>query len=393
MIGILITLLCPLTLFFVESRNLNNIAAHYADALANRFRLIIAGNPALWRFQTEKYLKSIYETAPPEHIGWIEVLDEKGNPVIFFEFFKEGADLLKDSTGTAPILFNNQLLGTIRVGLSRQSLLKITILIGALSLIIGCGISFLVYRFPVEVVKGAEREIHELLVKLNQTKEELEIRIQERTKELWRANEILGRAHDELEQRVIERTAKLQAASQALEEDIAERKRVEEVLKDSEERYRTAIEHSNDGVSLVKGDTHLYANQKFLEMFGYNHPEEIIGKSLITTVHPDDRDRVTEIILKRQRGEGAPSKYEFKGIRKNGSIIYMRFLRQRPLIVVKHGLRGPPARRGRAKAAVGSAWKSMREKYRTLFEGAAEGIIVADVARKANPSLGRSSTI
>src|SRR4030042_3138913 len=102
-IGILITLLCPLTLFFVESRHLNHIAAHYADALANRFNLIIAGNPALWRFQTEKYLKSIHEIAPPEHIEWIEVLDEKGNPVIFFEFFKEGGDLVKDSTGTAPI--------------------------------------------------------------------------------------------------------------------------------------------------------------------------------------------------------------------------------------------------------------------------------------------------
>ena len=107
------------------------------------------------------------------------------------------------------------------------------------------------------------------------------------------------------------------------EQDITDRKQVEEVLKDSEERYRTAIEHSNDGVAIMKGDFHLYVNQKFLEMFGYNHPEEIIGKPLSVAVHPDDRDRVMEINLKRQKGENVPSKYELKGIRKNGDIIYV----------------------------------------------------------------------
>ena len=106
-------------------------------------------------------------------------------------------------------------------------------------------------------------------------------------------------------------------------QDITERKKIERRLKESEERYRAAIEHSNDGVAIARGGLHLYVNQKFLEMFGYDSPADIIGDNTRKDVHPDDRERVLEYSRRRLRGEPAPSRYEFKGIKKDGTVIFV----------------------------------------------------------------------
>jgi PAS domain S-box-containing protein len=103
--------------------------------------------------------------------------------------------------------------------------------------------------------------------------------------------------------------------------DITERKLFEERLIESEERYRTSIENSNDGVAIVKGDKHLYVNRKFVEIFGYDSAGEIIGQPVVITVHPDDREKVAQINRKRQQDGGAPSRYEFKGLKKNGDVV------------------------------------------------------------------------
>ena len=77
--------------------------------------------------------------------------------------------------------------------------------------------------------------------------------------------------------------------------DTTEQKRIERALQESEESYRTAIESSNDGITILKGLNVIFVNRRFLESFGFQSPDEIIGQSIERLVHPDDRDRIREM--------------------------------------------------------------------------------------------------
>jgi PAS domain S-box-containing protein len=94
-----------------------------------------------------------------------------------------------------------------------------------------------------------------------------------------------------------------------------------EALQESEERHRTAIENSPDGVAIVQGGQPLFVNQKFVEIFGYDRPEEIVGKPLSTVLHTDDLNQFKEVNYERQKEGPITLRHEFKGIRKGGEPI------------------------------------------------------------------------
>lgn len=105
--------------------------------------------------------------------------------------------------------------------------------------------------------------------------------------------------------------------------NIADRKKGQRLLEESEERYRAAVEQANDGVVVTKGLNILYANKKYLDIFDYTSVEEMPGQSIACTVHEDDRKRVIEMNRQRLAGENAPAKYTFKGIRRDGTVLYV----------------------------------------------------------------------
>ncbi len=69
--------------------------------------------------------------------------------------------------------------------------------------------------------------------------------------------------------------------------DITKRRQAEEVLRESEGRYRMLMEQSSDGIALIDNDYRIVeANKKVLEIFGYSQ-EEFIGLSIFNMVHDE----------------------------------------------------------------------------------------------------------
>ena len=157
--------------------------------------------------------------------------------------------------------------------------------------------------------------------------------------------------------------------------DITNRKMAEDALMESEERYRTAIENSNDAVAIIQGDKIQYVNRRFVEIFGYEEPEEMIDQPVLLVVHPDDRDRVLTINRRRLREESVPLRYEFKGMTKDEKVIYIEVsaasivYRGKPVYLVY--LRDVTERK-----VAEEVMRNERNRFQTLSENAPFGIIM-----------------
>ncbi len=171
--------------------------------------------------------------------------------------------------------------------------------------------------------------------------------------------------------------------------DVTERYQMEQALIESETKFRTLTERSLVGVYLFQDGILLYVNPKFEEITGYS-AEELIGKmGPKDLVHPEDWPLVEENIMKRLRGERRDVHYEFRGIRKNGEVIYVEV--HSSLIIYK----GKPAIIGTVmditdRKLAEKAVRESEEKYRRLFEESKDGIFLSTPDGKiidVNPAM------
>jgi PAS domain S-box-containing protein len=108
---------------------------------------------------------------------------------------------------------------------------------------------------------------------------------------------------------------------QAFVRDISERKRTEQALHQSEERFRLTIDEAPIGMALVALDGRfLLVNRAFCEIVGYGSAE-LTQRTFQSITHPDDLDADVALAGRLARGEMPRYQLGERYIRKDGTVV------------------------------------------------------------------------
>jgi diguanylate cyclase (GGDEF)-like protein/PAS domain S-box-containing protein len=101
--------------------------------------------------------------------------------------------------------------------------------------------------------------------------------------------------------------------------DISDRKRAEEVLRESEEKYRLVVENAAEIILIAQDGFLKYVNPMAVKILGY--PKETLTSTpFVELLHPDDLQKVFEAHARIMRGEETPPVHEFRVLTADGTV-------------------------------------------------------------------------
>lgn len=172
-------------------------------------------------------------------------------------------------------------------------------------------------------------------------------------------------------------------AVQATFVDITARKQAEILLRESEQKYRTLVEGSLQGILIIQDGHVVFANSAFEEISGYTVDEllQLTPEQVQACVHPDYQETVWGRLKDRLAGKDVPDHYEFLGIRKDGSTRWLE------LFVQIIDYEGKPAVQcvmiditDRKETHI--ALEQTEVKFRTIFDCASDAIFIHNLDGK-----------
>jgi PAS domain S-box-containing protein len=163
--------------------------------------------------------------------------------------------------------------------------------------------------------------------------------------------------------------------------DITERKKAEELLRQSEETYRVLVDALPIGVTVTDLETRItFISNHALRIHGYEKPEEVQGTSAFDYIAEEDHAKALTH-LQQTLGEGMIKGIEFTAIKKGGtrfpveiSAAFIRDIHGEPSAII--GItQDVSQRREEEKVQL-----ELQNELQAIYEGTMDGILVAEIA-------------
>jgi PAS domain S-box-containing protein len=147
-----------------------------------------------------------------------------------------------------------------------------------------------------------------------------------RNRELKITSEIIARMNEELERRIEERTKELNL-----------RKRMEEALRESKEMYQTLVNTSPEAITVSDLEGRItYASPRTLELHGFESAEELLGRSTLEVIATEEHEKAI-INLQKTLVRGITRNAEYTLMRKDGT----RFMGELSAALIKDAYGNP----------------------------------------------------
>lgn len=96
-------------------------------------------------------------------------------------------------------------------------------------------------------------------------------------------------------------------------------RRLESALRESERRCDALLDSSTDAIAYVHEGMHVRVNQSYLETFGYEDFDDLLGLPILDLINHDNAEDFKVLLKSHSRDEKAPPRLELRARRADGS--------------------------------------------------------------------------
>jgi PAS domain S-box-containing protein len=104
--------------------------------------------------------------------------------------------------------------------------------------------------------------------------------------------------------------------------DITDRKRADQALRESEEKFRRIFQNAATGMIMLSPEGRFLAvNQAYCEFLGYSETE-LVGREIFSVTHPEDKTLCLQLMDQALAAASGSQRYEKRYLHKNGQVLW-----------------------------------------------------------------------